>query len=138
MPFSIAGTVEHGTHRDTHRPTSGQSFPAGSAVTLSANATDPGGAVIRVEFRVDGALVSSDTTSPYSFNATGLAAGSHTVTATAFDNGNPTLSTVTPAVPFTARRHGRGVPRQSAGPHHQERHGVPGALRLLVRTRRTA
>jgi hypothetical protein len=82
-------------------PTSGQSFPAGSAVTLSATAADPGGAVIRVEFRVDGTLVSSDTTSPYSFNATGLAAGSHTATATAFDNGTPTLSTATAAVPFT-------------------------------------
>ena len=82
-------------------PTSGQSFAAGSAVTLSATASDPGGAVIRVEFRVDGTLVSSDTTSPYSFNATGLAAGSHTATATAFDNGTPTLSTATAAVPFT-------------------------------------
>jgi endoglucanase len=81
-------------------PTAGQSFPAGSAVTLSANATDSGG-IIRVEFRVDGTLVSSDTTSPYSFNATGLAAGSHTATATAFDNGNPTLSTATPAVSFS-------------------------------------
>ena len=70
-------------------PTSGQSFPAGSAVTLSATASDPGGAVIRVEFRVDGTLCRSDTTSPYSFIATGLAAGSHTATATAFDNGNP-------------------------------------------------
>jgi aryl-phospho-beta-D-glucosidase BglC (GH1 family) len=82
-------------------PTSGQSFPAGSAVTLSANAADPGGAVIRVEFRVDGALVSSDTTAPYSFTATTLAAGSHTAMATAFDNGTPTLSTATAAVPFT-------------------------------------
>jgi aryl-phospho-beta-D-glucosidase BglC (GH1 family) len=70
-------------------------------VTLSATASDPGGAVIRVEFRVDGTLVSSDTSSPYSFNATGLAAGRHTATATAFDNGSPTLSTATAAVPFT-------------------------------------
>jgi len=81
-------------------PTSGQSFAAGAAVTLSATATDNSG-VIRVEFRVDGNLVSSDTTSPYSFSATGLAAGSHTATATAFDNGNPTLSMATAAVPFT-------------------------------------
>jgi endoglucanase len=81
-------------------PTSGQSFAAGAAVTLSATASDNSG-VIRVEFRVDGNLVSSDTTAPYSFNATGLAAGSHTATATAFDNGTPTLSTATAAVPFT-------------------------------------
>jgi aryl-phospho-beta-D-glucosidase BglC (GH1 family) len=82
-------------------PTSGQSFPAGSAVTLSATASDPGGAVARVEFRVDGNLVATDTTSPYSFNATGLAGGSHTAQATAFDNGTPALSAATANVPFT-------------------------------------
>ncbi|HEY0683995.1 MAG TPA: cellulase family glycosylhydrolase [Steroidobacter sp.] len=82
-------------------PTSGQTFPAGSAVTLAATASDPGGAVSRVEFRVDGSLVGTDTSSPYSFNATGLANGSHTAQATAFDNGTPSLSTATAAVPFT-------------------------------------
>lgn len=82
-------------------PTSGQTFPAGSSVTLAANASDPGGAVSRVEFRVDGNLVNTDTSSPYSFNVTGLAAGSHTAQATAFDNGSPSLSTATAAVPFT-------------------------------------
>ncbi len=82
-------------------PTSGQTFPAGSAVTLAANASDPGGAVSRVEFRVDGNLVNTDTTAPYSFNVTGLASGNHTAQATAFDNGSPSLSTATAAVPFT-------------------------------------
>src|SRR6185369_8795871 len=65
-------------------PTAGQSFAAGTtSVNLAANAADPGGAVVRVEFRVDGALVNTDTTAPYAFTATGLAAGSHSVTATA-------------------------------------------------------
>ena len=82
-------------------PTSGQSFPAGSAVQLAATASDPGGAVSRVEFRVDGNLVNTDTTSPYSFNVTGLATGNHTAQATAFDNGSPALSAATAAVPFT-------------------------------------
>jgi endoglucanase len=76
-------------------PTNGQSFPAGTtSVSLAANASDPGGAVTRVEFRVDGTLVNTDTTSPYQFTATGLSSGSHTVTATAVDNGTPALSTV--------------------------------------------
>jgi endoglucanase len=95
-------------------PTSGQSFAAGAAVTLSATASDNSG-VIRVEFRVDGNLVSSDTTSPYSFTATGLAAGSHTATATAFDNGSPTLSTATAAVPFTIGATGAVFRVNSAG-----------------------
>lgn len=90
-------------------PTSGQAFPANSTVQLVATASDPGGLVSRVEFRVDGNLVNTDTTSPYSFNVTGLAAGSHTAQATAFDNGTPALSTATAAVPFTVQ----GVVQQS-------------------------
>ena len=35
-------------------PTSGQTFPASSTMQLAATASDPGGAVSRVEFRVDG------------------------------------------------------------------------------------
>jgi len=82
-------------------PTSGQTFASGSAVTLSATASDSGGAVSRVEFRVDGNLVNTDTSSPYSFSVTGLANGNHTAQATAYDNGSPALSAATAAVPFT-------------------------------------
>lgn len=82
-------------------PTSGQTFAAGSTVQLAASASDPGGLVSRVEFRVDGNLVNTDSSAPYVFDVTGLAAGSHTAQATAFDNGTPSLSTATPAVPFT-------------------------------------
>jgi aryl-phospho-beta-D-glucosidase BglC (GH1 family) len=82
-------------------PTASQTFAAGAAVPLTATASDPGGAVVRVEFRVDGTLVSSATTAPFTFNATGLTAGNHTVTATAVDNGTPALSTSTAAVTFT-------------------------------------
>jgi cellulose 1,4-beta-cellobiosidase len=81
-------------------PTSDASFPTGSTVSFAATASDPGGAVSRVEFRVDGALVNSDTSVPYGFNVTGLAAGPHTAQATAFDNGTPALSTASAAVPF--------------------------------------
>lgn len=82
-------------------PTSGQSFAAGASVQLAATASDPGGAISRVEFRVDGNLVNTDTSAPYSFNVTGLASGNHTAQATAFDNGSPALSAATAAVPFT-------------------------------------
>jgi len=81
-------------------PTSGQQFNTGTSVSLAANASDNSG-VSRVEFRVDGALVSTDTTSPYSFSTTTLAAGSHTAQATAFDNANPPLSTATALIPFS-------------------------------------
>ena len=91
-------------------PSGNQVFPAGTtSVSLAANATD-NVSVQRVEFRVNGTLVSTDTSSPYSFTATGLSAGNHTATATAYDAGSPVLSSVatvmfsisgsTPAVSF--------------------------------------
>ena len=82
-------------------PTSGQSFPPGASVPLAASASDPGGAISRVEFRIDGNPVNSDTSSPYSFTLAGLAPGNHTAQATAFDNGTPMLSASTAVVPFT-------------------------------------
>jgi aryl-phospho-beta-D-glucosidase BglC (GH1 family) len=73
-------------------PTSGQNFASGATVTLSASASDTDGSIARVEFVVDGNVVSTDTSAPYSYNAAGLADGSHTVKATAYDNGSPALS----------------------------------------------
>ncbi len=81
-------------------PTSGQQIPNGATFPVSANASDNVG-VARVEFRVDGTLVNTDTSSPYSFTSPALAAGSHTAQATAFDTANPPNSASTPVVPFT-------------------------------------
>src|SRR3569833_1245998 len=80
-------------------PTASQTFAAGAAVSLAATASDSDGTVAHVDFRVDGNLVNSDTTSPFGFSATGLAAGTHTVTATAVDNWG--ASSATPAVTFS-------------------------------------
>jgi cellulose 1,4-beta-cellobiosidase len=105
--FSLNGTVCNGGGGNTAptvsltSPTSGQSFAAGAGVPLRATASDAGGSVTRVEFRVDGNLVNTDTSAPYEFTATGLAVGSHAATATAYDNGNPALSAVSASVPFT-------------------------------------
>jgi aryl-phospho-beta-D-glucosidase BglC (GH1 family) len=68
---------------------------------MAASASDPGGAITKVEFRVDGNLVNSDTSFPYSFTATGLAPGQHTAQAVAFDNGAPVLTGNSAVVSFT-------------------------------------
>ena len=106
--FTLNGTTCNGGGTTNTPPTvsltgpaSGASFAAGATVPLAATASDANGSIVRVEFRVDGNLVNSDTTSPYSFNVTGLAADSHTAQATAFDNGNPALSAASALVPFT-------------------------------------
>jgi aryl-phospho-beta-D-glucosidase BglC (GH1 family) len=98
-------------------PTPNQNFPSNTTIPLAATASDPGGAVIRVDFRLDGSttVVGSDTTSPYNFTVpAGLANGSHTVTATAVDNGTPALSTTTAAVTFTVGTTGGAVFRVNA------------------------
>ncbi|SNT09394.1 cellulose 1,4-beta-cellobiosidase [Streptosporangium subroseum] len=105
--FTVNGTTCGGTTPVNQAPTvsltgpsSGANFATGAAVPLAATASDDG-SVSKVEFYVDGTLVNSDTTAPYAFSATGLAAGSHTASARAYDNASPALTTQTAAVPFT-------------------------------------
>ena len=107
ISFSVGGGNTAPTVSLTS-PTANQPFAAGAAIPLAATASDPGGAVVRVDFRFDGSttVVGSDTTSPYTFTANGVAAGSHTVTATAVDNGSPALSTTTAPVSFTVGAQG--------------------------------
>ncbi|MFY0522719.1 Ig-like domain-containing protein [Archangium gephyra] len=66
-------------------PASGATL--GGTVTLSADATDASSSVSRVEFLMDGTLLGTDTSWPYSFswNTLTVASGSHTLTARATD-----------------------------------------------------
>ena len=73
-------------------------------VNIAALASD-NVAVTRVEFRVDGTLVLSDTTAPYAatWNAASAAPGAHTITATAYDAaGNTKVASVGVTVPAPA------------------------------------
>ncbi len=86
--YSLFGTAPPA---DTTAPTTSISSPANGAtvsgtVTVSANASDNVG-VSRVEFSVDGALLGTDTTSPYSvsWNTTTAADGGHSLQSKAFD-----------------------------------------------------
>ena len=104
---------------DTTRPTVALTSPtagatvSGSSVALAATAADNVG-VARVEFKVDGTLITSDLTAPYAatWNASSATAGSHTIMATAYDAaGNSTSSsrsvkTHTPVYRFWNRRNG--------------------------------
>ena len=78
---------------DTTPPTVVLSSPAGGSVvsgpvSLAAIATDASSGVNRVEFRVDGVLVGSDTALPYgaAWDSSAASVGSHTIQATAYDN----------------------------------------------------
>jgi hypothetical protein len=74
---------------------------SGGKATLSADASDASGISV-VEFHVDGALLASDTRSPYtaSWNLRRVAKGAHTITVRAVDGaGNATTQQVSVTVP---------------------------------------
>ena len=66
-------------------PSNGDLYIAPAVVTISANANDPNGTVSQVQFYVNGVLVGSDASAPYSFNWTGVI-GQANITAKATDN----------------------------------------------------
>jgi bacillolysin len=74
-------------------PADGATVDAGFMVTVQASDDQ---AVERVELSIDGAAAGTDTTAPYEFSTDAmLAAGSHTVTATAFDLVNQATASIT-------------------------------------------
>jgi Big-like domain-containing protein len=77
-------------------PANGANFIPGSTIALAATATDSDGTISQVQFFRGGTtLIGSDTTSPYSFNWTNVAAGTYSLTARATDNNSGvTTSTV--------------------------------------------
>ena len=80
-------------------PAVGAAYTAPAAVTMAANAADADGTVQRVEFFQGATLVGTATAAPYSFAWTGVAAGTYSLTARAYDNLG--ASTVSGAVSVT-------------------------------------
>ena len=67
-------------------------------VDIDVTASDEASGMDRVEFSVDGSMVSSDSSTPYSYawDSTTVADGSVTITATAYDNdGNTATDSIT-------------------------------------------
>ena len=73
-------------------PMDGAVFTAPVNIAINANAGDNDGSVTQVAFYVNGALLGTDTTSPYGFAWNGVAAGSYTLTAIATDDNGATMS----------------------------------------------
>jgi hypothetical protein len=87
-------------------PTVALSAPSSSSVNrtvaLTATATAPAG-VTRVEFLVDGTVIATDTTAPYTadWDTSAVADGAHNVTARVTDAGNTAVSSSTVAFTVT-------------------------------------
>ncbi|WOX06426.1 chitinase C-terminal domain-containing protein [Microbulbifer pacificus] len=66
-------------------PADGSSHVTGASLTITASASDSDGSVSQVAFVVDGNLIATDTSAPYSTSWTATL-GSHTISAIATDN----------------------------------------------------
>ncbi|MGW1926352.1 cellulose binding domain-containing protein, partial [Streptomyces massasporeus] len=89
--FAVDGTPCTGAHRPPvavlTSPAPGAVFTAGDAVPLAATAAAADGATVsKVEFYSDTALLGTDTTAPFTFGAAGLATGTHSLYAKAYDS----------------------------------------------------
>jgi len=81
-------------------PSGGANYPtapAGFTLSATANAGEVNGWVTKVEFYINGTLANTDTSAPWSYNVSGLADGSYTLTAKAFDQ----LNAATISAPVT-------------------------------------
>jgi len=101
------GVTTGGTYSLATAPTTSISSPAasalihGTAAAITAAASDAIG-VTKTELNVDGALVATDTASPYSFtiNTSTYKDGSHSLTSTAFDAAGLTTTSSAVSVIF--------------------------------------
>jgi Bacterial Ig domain len=67
-------------------PAANASFAAPASIAINANAADTNGTISKVEFYNGTTLLGSDTTSPYSYTWSNVAAGTYSLTAKATDN----------------------------------------------------
>jgi len=86
-------------------PATGATFSAGASITLTATATDADGSIAKVEFyRNASTLLGTITTAPYQFVWQNVPAGSHALSAKAYDNRNGTATSAPVAVTVVANR----------------------------------
>ncbi len=89
-------------------PASGATFTAPASITINASASD-NGTITKVDFYQGTTLLGADTAVPYSFNWTGVAASSYSLTAKATDNWG--LTTTSSAVNIVVNPGAAPVPR---------------------------
>ena len=82
------GSGNHAPAVSLTSPADNASFSAPAQVTINANASDSDGTISKVEFYQCSTLLGTDTSAPYSFLWSNVAAGSYALTAKAYDNAN--------------------------------------------------
>jgi len=95
-------------------PTSMTDFPAQSHIAINATATDTDGGIQQVDFYVDGALIGTDGTAPYSVTWDGYI-GNHTLKAIATDNQGATANSTVVSISVQPLAGRINVARASSG-----------------------
>lgn len=83
-------------------PTNGASFVAPASISLAATASDSDGSIGYVEFYNGNTRVVTVTSAPYTFAWTGVAAGSYSITARAYDNAGASTTSAPVSVTVAA------------------------------------
>ncbi len=79
-------------------PVNGATFTAPGSLALTATATDADGSIARVDFYQGTTLIATDTTLPYAYAWSNVAAGSYSITAVARDNAGASATTAATTV----------------------------------------
>ncbi|PJJ60567.1 Ig-like domain-containing protein [Hymenobacter chitinivorans] len=117
---AVTVTVTGGTTSNTPPtvsltgPASGAAYTAPASITITANAADANGTVSKVEFYNGATLLGTDTSSPYSFSWSSVAAGTYSLTARATDNAGATTTSAAVSVTVTSGSGGCTVAAWSA------------------------
>jgi hypothetical protein len=100
VSITITGNTNTPPTVSLTNPTNNSVFTAPADIMLQADAADGDGTIAKVEFYSGANKLGEDTSSPYSFNWSAVAAGTYTITARAIDDDNAetTSSPVTMAV----------------------------------------
>ena len=83
-------------------PANGATFTAPASITISANASDPESQLSRVDFYRGSTLLGSDTTAPYTFTWSNVAAGTYSLSAIARDASGLTAQSAAVSVTVSA------------------------------------
>ncbi|MFD2785734.1 discoidin domain-containing protein [Hymenobacter rubripertinctus] len=95
-PANVAPTVS------LTSPANNASFTAPATLSLTASAADADGTISKVEFYNGTTLLNTDTSSPYAYSWTGVAAGTYSLTARATDNAGAVTTSAPVSVTISA------------------------------------
>jgi regulation of enolase protein 1 (concanavalin A-like superfamily) len=95
---SVTGGTNQAPAASITSPANGATYTAPASITISANASDSDGTISQVAFYQGSTLLGTDTSSPYSFAWSSVAAGTYSLTARATDNSGATTTSAAVSV----------------------------------------